>query len=345
MGYTGAGQAARSHERALHIYPIKFEEVFFERVWGGTGLARALGKALPPGVPVGESWEIADHPSAVSVVRNGPYAGRLLSNLREEFGMHLAGPRALTLGRGRLPLLIKFLDCHDRLSVQVHPNDAFAAAVKGGSLGKTEMWYVVDARPGARLWCGLKPGIDRAALQRAIAEGRVAETLQEFPVAPGDSFFIPAGRVHALGEGLLICEIQQNSDVTYRFYDWDRVGLDGKPRPLHVERSLEAIAYEDTRDPRCQPRVAEVPGAAVEQLVECPQFVAEKVTVTGRYHTHTHGTTFHTLSAVEGEGLVCAGEGPPEPLRRGESMLIPCAAGPYSIEATGKLTLLRAWVP
>ncbi|NLC58168.1 MAG: class I mannose-6-phosphate isomerase [Armatimonadetes bacterium] len=330
---------------SLRLYPLKFHEVYQERVWGGDGLARVLGKELPAGAPIGESWEVADHPHATSVVRNGPYAGMRLDALREQFGAELIGERALALGRGRLPLLIKFLDCRDRLSVQVHPDDAYAAAHEGGSLGKTELWYVVAAEPGARIWCGLKPGIDRPALEQAIAAGRVPETLAEVEAAAGDCLFIPAGRVHALGEGLIICEIQQNSDVTYRFYDWDRVGLDGKPRQLHITQSLEVIDYGASETPYCQPQVSQMPGAVVARLATCPQFAVEKLTVTGQLASDTGGSSFHTLSAIIGEGYVRVGDRDPEPIRHGETVLIPCAAGAYTIESAGNLELLRAFIP
>lgn len=329
----------------MNVYPLRFGDLFMERVWGGSGLERVLDKSLPPGKRIGESWEVSDQPGATSVVCNGAYAGMGLDALRERFPEELLGPRGLAMGRGRLPLLIKFLDCQDRLSAQVHPDDAYAAANEGGSLGKTEMWYVVAASPGAVLWCGLKPGIDRPALERAITEGRVPETLAEVPVSAGDCFFIPAGTVHALGDGLIICEIQQNSDVTYRFYDWDRVGLDGRPRELHVEKSLDVIEYGASRDPRCAVQETNVPGATVTRLVTCPEFAAEKVTVTGRLDSDTGRTSFHTLSAVMGEGHVRVGDGAPEPLRRGQSLLIPSAAGGYDIESAGDLTVLRAFVP
>lgn len=329
----------------MQSYPLKFEPILQERVWGGEGLARVLGKPVPSGAKIGESWEVADHPSAISVVCNGVYAGTRLDHLRERFGAQLVGEHPLTVGRGRLPLLIKFLDCQDRLSVQVHPEDAYAATHEDGSLGKTEMWYVVAAAPEARIWCGLTPGTDRAALERAIVERRVPETLAEVPARAGDCFFIPAGRVHALGEGLIICEIQQNSDVTYRFYDWDRVGLDGKPRELHIEKSLDVIDYEATDSPHCRPQVSQLPGATVSRLAACPQFVTDKITVTGLLPCDTEGKSFHTLSTVMGEGYVRVGSGEPEPLHPGDTVLIPCAAGAYEIESAGHLNLLRSYVP
>lgn len=334
-----------SSRLGMTLYPLKFRPILQERVWGGDLLAKALGKPVPPGAKIGESWEVADHPSAVSVVCNGAYAGERLDVLRQRFGADLVGERPLAKGRGRLPLLIKFLDCADRLSVQVHPDDAYAATHEQGSLGKTEMWYVVAARPGARLWCGLKPGINRAALERAIAEKRVPETLAEVPVTAGDCFFIPAGRVHALGGGLLIYEIQQNSDVTYRFYDWDRVGLDGKPRDLHIPQSLDVIDYTTKEDPRCVPQAFSLPGATLYRLAACPQFVAEKIVVTDTFSTDTQGTSFHTLSAIQGEGCVRLERGGSVPIQAGETVLIPCAAGPYTLESVHPLTVLRGFVP
>lgn len=223
------------------LYPLTFQPIFKQRVWGGRNLERLYGKALPGGVPIGESWEITDRPGDVSVIANGALAGKDLHWLMENHG------RAL-LGDGyerhkRFPLLIKLLDAEEKLSLQVHP-PAHKAASLGGE-PKTEMWYIADARPGAELFVGLKRGVTRREFEQKIAAGSVADCFHRISVKAGDAMFLPSGRVHAIGARLVIFEIQQNSDTTYRVFDWNRKGLDGKARELHVPQSLESIDFED----------------------------------------------------------------------------------------------------
>jgi mannose-6-phosphate isomerase len=217
------------------LYPLTFQPIFKERVWGGRNLERLYRKALPANTPIGESWEITDRPEGVSVIANGSLAGKdlrwLMANQREEL-----------LGKTdaeRFPLLIKILDCQETLSVQVHPPAGVAA--KLGGEPKTEMWHIADATPEAVLYVGLRRGVTREEFERRIGDGTVAEALHRIAVKKDDVMFLPSGRVHAIGAGNVIFEIQQNSDTTYRVFDWNRVGLDGKPRELHVKESLESI--------------------------------------------------------------------------------------------------------
>ncbi|HEY3282861.1 MAG TPA: type I phosphomannose isomerase catalytic subunit [Armatimonadota bacterium] len=326
-------------------YPLIFQDTFKERVWGGQTLRKLLGKGVPPGRPIGESWEIVDHRSDSSVVANGPYAGRTLSDLRVQFGPELVGEAPLALGRGQLPLLLKFLDAREDLSVQVHPKDDYAFKHENGELGKTEMWYVVHAEPGARLITGLRAGIDRPKLEAAISEGRVKECLEETPVQAGDIFFTPAGRVHAVGKGLVIWECQQNSDVTYRFYDWDRVGLDGKPRELHIQKSLDVIDYQATDSAQVHPQARDEGGNTVYPMVQCPYFCADKVELRAARDEETHGS-FRILTVLEGEVDARVGDAEPVRLGRGRSCLVPCAAGTVRLEPHGgSAVLLEAWCP
>lgn len=212
------------------LYPLTFQPLFKERVWGGRRLAELYGKPLPEGKVIGESWEITDRPEGVSVVTNGPFAGRDLRWLMERHADEILGP--VPCSAGRFPWLIKILDCEDDLSLQVHPPASVAPALQGEP--KTEMWFVADARPGAKLYVGLRHGMTRSEFESALSKGRVADCFHVVPVSPGDTMFVPSGRVHALGRGNVIFEIQQNSDTTYRVFDWDRLGLDGAPRELHV---------------------------------------------------------------------------------------------------------------
>src|SRR5437773_5633978 len=223
------------------LYPLTYQPIFKERVWGGRNLERLYQKALPPGVPVGESWEITDRPEAASVIANGQLAGKNLRSLMVHHAKELLGPARSQ--NGRFPLLIKLLDAEEKLSLQVHP-PAHVAARLGGE-PKTEMWYIADARAGAELYAGLRRGVTRAEFERRINDGTVADCFHRLPVKPGDVMFLPSGRVHAIGAGIVLFEIQQNSDTTYRVFDWNRLGLDGKPRELHVAQSLLCIDFDD----------------------------------------------------------------------------------------------------
>src|SRR5437763_2061400 len=223
------------------LYPLTFEPIFQERIWGGRKLETLYGKRLPAGKVIGEAWEISDRADANSVVANGPLAGRTLASL-------MTSDRAAIMGRarspeGRFPLLIKLLDAQDNLSLQVHPPQHIAVDL--GGCAKTEMWYVAAAEPGALLYAGLRRGVTRDEFAEKTRNGTIAECFHQLPVHEGDSLFLPSGRVHALGKGRVIFEIQQNSDTTYQVFDWNRVDASGKPRQLHVEESLKCIDFED----------------------------------------------------------------------------------------------------
>ncbi len=223
------------------LYPLTFQPVFKERVWGGRHLEQLYHKPLPAGVPIGESWEITDRPEGVSVIANGPLAGRDLRWLMEQHRAELLG--GAHTEAGRFPLLIKILDAQDKLSLQVHPPAAKAAELGGEP--KTEMWYVAQATPDADIFVGLKHGVTPAQFERKIQDGSVADCFHRLLVKKGDVMFLPSGRVHALGAGSVIFEIQQNSDTTYRVFDWNRTGLDGRPRELHVAKALASIDFND----------------------------------------------------------------------------------------------------
>jgi len=253
------------------LYPLTFQPIFKQRVWGGRELERLYHKPLPPGVPIGESWEITDRPGDVSVITNGPLAGKDLRWLMENHAADLLGdaePQS-----GRFPLLIKILDAQDKLSLQVHPPAVRAAGLGGEP--KTEMWYIAEAALGAELYVGLKRGVSRPEFERKIKAGTVAECFHRVPVRAADAMFLPSGRVHALGAGLVIFEIQQNSDTTYRVFDWNRLGLDGKPRELHVPQSLASIDFNDF-EPSLLPSAFIRQGAQrVRPLVSDPLFTVE----------------------------------------------------------------------
>jgi mannose-6-phosphate isomerase len=254
------------------LYPFVFEPIFKERIWGGRELERLYGPKIPTGRPIGEAWEISDRPGDVSVIINGPLAGKNLRWLMENHAAEMLGG-ARPAAEGRFPLLCKILDARQKLSLQVHPPAAVAAKLNGEP--KTEMWFVADAAPDASLYAGLKRGVTRAEFEKKIADGTVADCFHRIPVKAGDTMFLPSGRVHAIGDGLVIFEIQQNSDTTYRVFDWNRVGLDGQPRALHVAQSLASIDFNDF-----EPKLVGTPLAASgkiqkRSLVRDPLFNVE----------------------------------------------------------------------
>lgn len=318
-------------------YPLHFKPEFKERVWGGRALER-FGFDVPAGA-IGEGWMIADHANGVSHVTNGPLAGKGLDEIRELFGAEWLGTKGAASGNGRFPLLIKLLDCNDDLSVQVHPNDSYER-LPAGELGKTEMWYVLDAKPDAKIIYGLKPGVDHEALAESIEEGQIMDRLQEVSVKAGDTFYIPAGTVHALCSGVLVAEIQQNSDTTYRLYDYNRPGLDGKPRELHIEDSLNVIAYEGAGATRMATDNVH-PGEWLT-LASSPYFVTDKGVVSGEWSLETEADSFVILIVCEGSGSIGWANGVVD-AKSGDCFLLPANLGDYSLE--GNMTVLRSRLP
>jgi mannose-6-phosphate isomerase len=254
----------------MALYPLTFQPILKERVWGGRKLEELYNKPLPPGLPIGESWEISDRPGDVSIIANGSFAGKDLHWLLEHHRAELLG--SAILSNGRFPLLVKLLDAQEKLSLQVHPPAAKAAALGGEP--KTELWYIAHASPEAELYIGLRRGCTRAEFAQKIRAGTVAECFHRVRVQAGDAMFLPSGRVHALGAGLVIFEIQQNSDTTFRVFDWNRVGLDGKARALHINESLESIDFEDFEPNVIRPQLLdEISDSSV--LIADPLFKVE----------------------------------------------------------------------
>lgn len=254
----------------MSLYPLEFEPILQDYIWGGQRLNRILGKPAAGRQRIAESWEVVDHHEHQSIVAQGPLRGKTLAELIRSDPQGLLGRHA---SFGSFPLLLKYLDCNRVLSVQVHPDDAYAKQMSPPDLGKTEAWYIVEADPGSVIYAGLADGVTRADLERAVKAGETEQLLHRLHPQPGDCIFIPAGTVHALGAGLLVAEIQQASNTTFRLFDWNRVDADGQPRPLHVESALEVTDYQRG------PVFPQTPEAAVdgwEPLVACDKFMLRR---------------------------------------------------------------------
>ncbi|MFL6253524.1 MAG: type I phosphomannose isomerase catalytic subunit [Pyrinomonadaceae bacterium] len=307
------------------------EPQYRERVWGGQRL-----QAAEP--PVGEAW-VAFEESRVS---EGEHAGRTVGELSSEYGEHLLGREVSGAYGTRFPLLVKLLDCADWLSVQVHPDDEQAARLVGpGEFGKTEAWHFIEVEPGATIYAGIRPGTSEAELEAAIRDGRVLEVAERLEVKAGETVYIPAGTLHALGPGLLLYEVQQSSDTTFRVYDWDRPASAG--RKLHVE---ESVAVTDPRKSAVVRPAPELRGTAAVAALVCPYFELDVVRL-GReaLDGDTRGETFHLLTVTEGEVEVsCDGE--VARLAMYKTALVAGGAGAYRLRAgAGGARLLRATVP
>ena len=320
------------------LYPLRFRPILRRYLWGGRRLEDGLGKHLAPGNDWAESWEICDRGTDQSVVEFGPLAGTTLGQLVTQRGDELLGRHH---PQPAFPLLLKFLDACQTLSVQVHPDDARAEKLDPPDSGKTEAWVVLEAKPGSLIYAGLKTGVDRTALAEAIRQGRCADCLHSCEPSPGDCIFVPAGTVHALGAGLLVAEIQQSSDVTYRLFDWNRVGTDGKPRPLHIEQGLDAVDFRRGPVMPKQPRPTERP--QVSRLVECKQFVLDRWEFDSPLPTDDDRRC-HVLAVLKG-GVQIEGDPLSATLSRGDVVLLPASLGGVSLTPQGKATLLDAYLP
>jgi mannose-6-phosphate isomerase len=320
--------------------PLAFRPLLKRALWGGRRLGDVLGKPLGPEPDYAESWEVVDHGTDQSIVAAGPHQGRTLAELLASHGRDLLGRHH---PQPRFPLLFKFLDCRDKLSVQVHPNDEQAARLSPPDLGKTEAWVVLAAEPGSLIYAGLKRGFDRAAFERELHRGTADLCLHRFEPKPGDCLFLPAGAVHAPGAGVLMAEIQQSSDVTFRLFDWNRVGTDGRPRALHIEQGLDAINYAfgpanpQTPQPTGDPRVA--------RLVECEKFVLERITLVGGSLPLPGDGACRILAAIDGAVRLEGFAGPALPLVKGTTALLPAACTGCTIVADGAATVLSAHLP
>ncbi len=322
------------------LHPLRFTPVYKDYLWGGRKFGDVLGRQLESGRIYAESWEVADLREGQSVVEEGPLRGTSLHELVIDRGQELLGRHH---PKPRFPLLLKYLDAHRRLSVQVHPDDNLAARMGLSDPGKTEAWVVLQADPGSVVWVGFNQPLDRQTLRRAIRAGQLEGLLHRFEPEVSQCLFLPAGTVHALGEGLLVAEIQQNSNNTFRLFDWNRLGTDGKPRPLHIEEALEAIDYRQRAIRPHPPRPTD--RAGIEQLVRCEQLILDRRTLAAPQTAGGEGRC-HIFSVLQGSVAV---EGDPSgaPLGSGRTVLLPAAVGPVTLSPTEEVpaVLLDAYLP
>ena len=318
------------------LYPLTFQPIFKERVWGGRNLERLYHKHLPPDRPIGESWEMTDRAEGVSVIANGQLAGKSLRWLMENHRQDILGASAAPTGP--FPVLIKILDAQETLSVQVHPPASIAAQLGGEP--KTEMWFITDATPQAELFAGLKSGITRDEFEQRITNGTVAEALHRVPVKAGDVMFLPSGRLHAIGAGNVLFEIQQNSDTTYRVFDWNRVGLDGKPRELHVPQSLASINFDDVEPGLVASKYSRNEVFAVRYIIDDPLFRVDACQVKRGKRFYLSSESMQILGVIRGQLAVGQSEHQLL-LKPGDFCLLPACLGRIPLTAETKTEFLH----
>jgi mannose-6-phosphate isomerase len=322
-------------------YPLRFRPLLKEKVWGGSRIAESFPQEVPAAGAIGEAWVVWDQ----LVVDNGVLRGKTLAELVRDDPNSILGERLVAEQHRAFPLLVKILDARETLSVQVHPDDGYARAREGEPFGKTEMWYILDVEPQSWLVHGIRAPLTRADAEQAIETGKLREVLDHVYVDPGDVIINVPGTIHALGEGLLLYELQQSSDLTYRLYDWDR----GDPnRPLHIEKSLDVANLEPYATHKIEPIEIAEKGGTRTLLCACEHFAAELLTVRSHIPEQPAGACFHILTVLQGVGRLRYGQrsAVDVELRAGESLLVPAAIQEYELQAAGEpLRVIKAYVP
>ncbi len=311
------------------MYPLKMNPIFKDNIWGGSRLRDEYNKNTPYDI-TGESWEVASHPNGESTVTGGEYDGKTIKELTHILKEKLLGDKVYKGDEAKFPLLIKFIDARQSLSVQVHPDDEYANANENGELGKTEMWYVMDAAEGSGIIYGFKECIGKDTFKASIENNTLLEHTHFAPCNKGDSFFIPAGTLHAIGEGLLIAEIQQNSDTTYRVYDYDRRDANGNTRELHIDKAVDVT--------KLCPACANLSAGENETVIaDCEYFRVEKLIITSPVKWKVNKARFEALVVCDGLVSINGFE-----FKKGETALIPAYIGDIILEGNG--TVLKTYV-
>lgn len=321
--------------------PLKFAPLVRSAIWGGRRLGEELGKRLPTGEPYGEAWDLSAHPAMTTRVVGGPLDGWPLDKVWHDHQVSLTGRQGAA---GPFPLLLKWLDCRDWLSVQVHPSDEVAGRLLGDPFGKTEAWFILDAGPDGRVYAGLKAGVGPGELSEALSNGTVAECLHQFRPAPGDCLYLRAGTVHAVGGGVLMAEVQQSSDATFRLFDWNRLGTDGRPRALHIEESFAAIDWQAGPVEPVIPRSLSLGGNLRETLVEGPYFQVERWTLAEGRLANPAENRLSLVMVVRGQALL-TWSGGGEAVSRGETRVIPSSCRGVCWEGSAETQVLVTTLP
>lgn len=317
----------------MKVYPLIFEPILQDRIWGGTKLKTDLGKQNLPTETTGESWELSEVEGHVSMIANGEYKGQSLTSLLEKYPAEIMGYKVHEKFGTAFPLLFKFLDAKEDLSIQVHPNDELAKK-RHNSFGKTEMWYVMQADEGARIIVGFKHKSSPEEYLEHLQNKSLIEILNEVPVKKGDVFLLETGTIHAIGAGIVIAEIQQTSDITYRVYDWDRVDAQGKSRELHVEQALDAMNYNVTDTKKHYTTLENQSNV----MVDCPYFTTSLLPLNGSSGVNKDGSSFTVYICTEGEFSIEASDEKHD-FTKGDTILIPASLKVYIL--SGKATLLE----
>jgi mannose-6-phosphate isomerase len=326
----------------IELYPLRFDPIYQYRLWGGRHLASLLSAPLPGDGPIGEAWLLSDRTDHQSMVANGPLKGQTLGQMMEQFRDPLMGKQSSRFNR--FPLLLKFLDAHEMLSVQVHPSDAHSELIPAGDTAKTEAWVVIEAEKGSHIYAGLKPDTTASSLRQSLDDGAIADHLVSIVPKPGDAVFIPAGTVHTLGDDVVVFEVQQNSDVTFRLYDWGHIDPETKKlRPLQVDQAFDCIKFGASDSGLVAPRVETTTPVERERLFDCDAFLLWRLL--GR-EQFTVGATAEprVLVGIEGSGQMMH-NGTPYSVRKGDVWLLPAEAGECAFQPSEEVTLLEIAIP
>ncbi len=325
-----------------HLYPLRFDPIYQYRLWGGRRLSGLLSAPLPGDGPVGEAWVLSDRTDHQSLVANGPLKGQALGQVMEQFREQLMGK--LSSRFRRFPLLLKFLDAHEMLSVQVHPSDAHPDLIPVGDTAKTEAWVVIEAAKGSHIYAGLKSGTTAGSLRQSLGDGTIADHLLSIVPKPGDAVFIPAGTVHTLGNDAVVFEIQQNSDVTFRLYDWGHIDPETKElRPLQMDQAFACIKFGASDCGLAEPRVEITTPVERERLFDCHVFVLWRLLGKNLF-TVGAAAEPRVLVGIEGSGQIMH-DGTPYAVGKGDIWLLPAEAGECAFQSSGEVTLLEIAIP